>query len=67
MVILEIDREFDRFENLLGAHNWSEFLKNPTPDESQQISKVFYSRFGSGREAQKHGARNLSVNEKQYN
>jgi hypothetical protein len=42
MVIIEVDREFERFDALLGMHSWSEFLLAPTEEEAGNSSKVFY-------------------------
>ncbi|KAH9018786.1 hypothetical protein EDB83DRAFT_2570317 [Lactarius deliciosus] len=49
MVIIEVDREFDRFHELLGVHAWSEFLTNPTEDQMDKSSTMFYSTYNSAR------------------
>lgn len=45
MVIIEVDREFERFDALLGMHSWSEFLLAPTEEETGNSSKVFYCTY----------------------
>jgi len=45
MVILEVDREFEGFDVLLGMHSWSEFLMAPTEEEAGKSSKVFYCTY----------------------
>lgn len=47
MVIVEVDREFERFDALLGMHSWSEFLLAPTEEEAGNSSKVFYCTYHS--------------------
>ncbi|KAH9058217.1 hypothetical protein EDB87DRAFT_1627177 [Lactarius vividus] len=49
MVIIEVDREFDRFHELLGVHVWSEFLTNPTKDQIDKSSTMFYSTYNTAR------------------
>ncbi|KAH8995909.1 hypothetical protein EDB92DRAFT_105687 [Lactarius akahatsu] len=49
MVIIEVDREFDRFHELLGVHVWSEFLTNPTEDQMNKSSTMFYSTYNTAR------------------
>ncbi|KAH8981766.1 hypothetical protein EDB86DRAFT_417073 [Lactarius hatsudake] len=49
MVIIEVDREFDRFHELLGVHVWSEFLTNPTEDQMDKSSTMFYSTYNTAR------------------
>ncbi|KAI0291245.1 hypothetical protein BC826DRAFT_484215 [Russula brevipes] len=39
MVIVEVDRDFDRFESLLGMHAWSDFLLKPTREEEGKSSR----------------------------
>jgi len=55
MVIIEVDRFFERFDSLLGMHRWSSFLKNPTEEEKDKASKIFWCHYNSGRMVQKHG------------
>ncbi|KAH9174360.1 hypothetical protein EDB89DRAFT_566929 [Lactarius sanguifluus] len=49
MVIIEVDREFDRSHELLGVHVWSEFLTNPTEDQMDKSSTMFYSTYNTAR------------------
>lgn len=55
MVIVEIDRYFDRFDSVLGMHEWSKFLKKPTDEDMDKSSKVFWCVHNSGRLVQKSG------------
>jgi hypothetical protein len=55
MVIIEVDRFFDRFDSLLGMHVWTSFLKNPTEEDKDKASKVFWCHYNSGRLVQKNG------------
>ena len=55
MVILEIERSYPDFGGLLGEHKWNEFLKNPTDEEKDRLSQIFYCIYTSGRDAQKDG------------
>lgn len=55
MVIIEIKREFDSFDHLLGEHRWIDFLKNPSEEEREIVTQVFYCTYNSGRQVQKHG------------
>jgi hypothetical protein len=55
MVIIEVDRYFDRFDGLLGKHLWSSFLKHPKEEDKDKASKVFWCLYNSGRMVQKNG------------
>jgi hypothetical protein len=55
MILLEINRAFENWDRLLGEHRWKEFLRKPTDEEEPRVSRIYYSRFKSGREAQKEG------------
>jgi hypothetical protein len=55
MVIIEVDRYFDRFDALLGKHLWSSFLKYPREEDKDKASKVFWCHYSSGRMVQKNG------------
>lgn len=55
MVIIEVDRYFDRFDSLLGNHPWASFLKYPTEEEQDKASKIFWCHYNSGRQVQKNG------------
>jgi len=48
-VVIEVDRECDRFNELLGQHVWSEFLVEPTKEEMGKSSMVFFSTFNPSR------------------
>ncbi|KAI0253686.1 hypothetical protein BJV78DRAFT_1122716 [Lactifluus subvellereus] len=62
MVVVEVDRDFDKFDNLLGMHSWAKVLLNPTPEESDKSSKVFWCTYNSGRLVQKHGGSAIACN-----
>ena len=49
MVVIEVDHEFDRFPELLGLHVWSEFLTEPTSEQMDKSSMVFYSTYNTTR------------------
>ena len=49
MVVIEVDREFDRFHELLGLHVWSEFLMEPNKEQMDESSTVLYSTFNTSR------------------
>ncbi len=55
MVIIEVDRYFDRFDSLLGKHLWTSFLKHPTEEDKDMASKVFWCHYNTGRLVQKNG------------
>jgi hypothetical protein len=59
MVILEIERRFPGIDNLLGEHRWNDFLRNPTAEERNKTSQVFYCLHKSDREVQKDGTPSL--------
>jgi hypothetical protein len=55
MVIIEVDRYFERFDSLLGMHTWKSFLKYPTEEDRDKASKIFWCQYNSGRLVQKNG------------
>jgi hypothetical protein len=55
MIIIEVDRYFERFDSLLGMHSWAKFLKRPMPEDMDKASKIFYCRHNSGRLVQREG------------
>jgi hypothetical protein len=55
MVIIEVDREFDRFSDLLGRHSWSKMLLEPTKEELGKSSEVFYCTLDTGSSVKKMG------------
>ncbi|KAF7977947.1 hypothetical protein HWV62_11802 [Athelia sp. TMB] len=48
MVIIEVKRDWDGFDRLLGEHKWDEFLRNPSPEEDTKLTQVFYCRWNTG-------------------
>jgi hypothetical protein len=44
-VVIEVNRECDSFNELLGKHLWSEFLVEPTKEEMGKSSMIFFSTF----------------------
>ncbi|OCH93537.1 hypothetical protein OBBRIDRAFT_790242 [Obba rivulosa] len=63
LVIIEVRREYPDFDNILGEHRWSEFLKNPSSDDKKRVSQVFYCTLSTGRQVQKNGWKNIVVEE----
>ncbi|KAH8110567.1 hypothetical protein DFH11DRAFT_1690809 [Phellopilus nigrolimitatus] len=63
MVIVEVEKSCpkDKINALLGLHKWSEFLRNPEPDQYDKESRVYYCRYKSGRQVQKNGWNRLDV------
>ena len=55
MVVIEVDRDFDNFDNLLGLHTWTEFLQRPSKEQLDKTSKVFYCTYNTGRLVEKNG------------
>lgn len=55
MVIIEVKRDYGGFDRLLGEHRWNEFLKNPSQEEADKVTKVYYCVYNSGRQVQKCG------------
>ncbi|KAF5383466.1 hypothetical protein D9757_006112 [Collybiopsis confluens] len=55
MVLIEIDRAFTEHQKLLGLHEWSKFLKQPTAEEKGRSTQIFYSTYKTHRAAQKDG------------
>ena len=55
MVVIEVDRDFDRFNDLLGLHAWDKFLSRPNKEQKDKLSKVFYCTYNSGRQVEKSG------------
>ncbi|KAG8220443.1 hypothetical protein J3R82DRAFT_3137 [Butyriboletus roseoflavus] len=63
MVIIEVNRDYEQFDHILGEHRWSEFLQNPTKEESGRITQVFYCTYSTGRIVQKNGWKRIDVDE----
>ena len=55
LLIIEVLKTCKRINNFLGAHAWCEFLKRPTSSDLDRLSKVYYCKFMSDRDVQKHG------------
>lgn len=55
MIIIEVERSFDSWNSLLGEHKWGEFLRNPTFEEKDRVSQIFYCTLTTGRKVQKNG------------
>lgn len=53
--MVEVLKETEHAQ-FLGEHRWAEFLKDPRPDEMDNVSQVFYSAYPNDREAQKKGS-----------
>lgn len=57
MTLIEILNECrDIGKLLLGEHRWAEMLREPTEDEKERTSRIYYSIYSTTREAQKDGA-----------
>ncbi|KAH9018392.1 hypothetical protein EDB85DRAFT_617998 [Lactarius pseudohatsudake] len=63
MVVIEVDREFDRFDDLLGSHAWSGFLLKPSEEQKDKSSKVFYCTYNTGRLVEKNGWKRVNIEE----
>ena len=61
MVVIEVDRDFESFDKLLGMHTWSEFLQKPSEEQLDKVSKVFYCTYNTGRLVEKHGLSRSSL------
>ncbi|KII95466.1 hypothetical protein PLICRDRAFT_170114 [Plicaturopsis crispa FD-325 SS-3] len=67
MVVIEIERDFPRFKDLLGEHRWSEFLKTPSKEEQGKVSRIYYCRLDTGRNVQKNGWKKIHIDEAWFN
>ncbi|KAF8262689.1 hypothetical protein EI94DRAFT_1601239 [Lactarius quietus] len=64
MVIIEVLRDFDdNFDKLLGLHTWSECLLQPTEEQMDKSSKVFYCTYNTGRLVEKNGWKRVNIEE----
>jgi hypothetical protein len=59
MVIIEVDRDFGNWNELLGEHRWAEVFKKCDEHEKERVSQIFWCTFNTGRQVQKYGANNL--------
>lgn len=55
MVIIEVNRSFQQLDRLLGQHKWEEFLQNPTEEEKERYSSIFFCTKNTVREVSKAG------------
>lgn len=55
MVIIEVKRDYDGFDHLIGEHRWNEFLRNPSDEEKEKVTRVYHCVYNSGRQVQKNG------------
>jgi hypothetical protein len=55
MVVAEVSKTFSQFEKVLGEHRWGEFLREPSPEERDKKTKVYYSTYTNSRALQKDG------------
>jgi len=62
-VIMEVDRRFDGFEDLLGMHSWSTFLLDPTQEELGMASEIFYCTYNAGHLIERNGWKRVSIEE----
>ncbi|RDX48580.1 hypothetical protein OH76DRAFT_1404490 [Lentinus brumalis] len=60
-IIIEIDESLPDFYQILGAHRWCEFLKQPKDDDAKHVSKVFYCTYKSDRLVQKNGWKRVDI------
>jgi len=62
MIVVEVDREFERFDAVLGKHSWSDFLLTPTEEEAGKSSEVFFCTYHTNG-AVRNGGGSLSIRE----
>ncbi|KAF5354356.1 hypothetical protein D9758_010758 [Tetrapyrgos nigripes] len=67
MILLEISRAFTDWGNILGEHRWKEVLRRPTHEEHPRVSRIYDSRYKSGRAAQKEGWKRIDVKDSWFN
>ncbi|KAH7911330.1 hypothetical protein BJ138DRAFT_1239209 [Hygrophoropsis aurantiaca] len=63
MVIIEVARKYQHCDRILGEHRWSEFLKNPSDVEKDQVTRVYYCTYNTGRIVQKNGWKRVEIDE----
>jgi hypothetical protein len=56
MVIAEVSKDYPGFDRVLGEHRWKEFLRNPSEEEAEKVTKIYYCKLNTGRQVQKKGA-----------
>ncbi|KAG6331622.1 hypothetical protein ID866_7467 [Astraeus odoratus] len=62
-VIIEVNRDYQHFDRILGEHRWSEFLKKPSAEEKDRVTRVYYCTYNTGRMVQKYGWKRIYVEE----
>lgn len=60
VVLLEINKKAEH-QMLLGEHKWHEMLKDPSKDDKDRVSRIYYSIYPSNRAAQKDGWKRINV------
>ena len=55
MIIVEVDREVTRIEDVLGMHSWSEFLLAPAAEEAGKSSEVFFCTYNTNKDVKNGG------------
>ncbi|KAJ8072787.1 hypothetical protein PM082_016346 [Marasmius tenuissimus] len=66
MVLIEVDRNFQEHQLLLGQHQWQEILVSPSAEQKERYSQIFHSTYSSNRNAQKDGWKRLHVEDKWF-
>ncbi|CCM03009.1 uncharacterized protein FIBRA_05126 [Fibroporia radiculosa] len=66
MVIIEVNRDFQGLQRVLGEHRWAEVLRNPSEEEKSKVSKVFFCKYRSGREVEKNGWKRVFIQDNWY-
>lgn len=60
-MIIEVAKEYEHafngtgWKRLLGKHKWSEILTDPSPEERELESRVFFCVYSSARDVEKKG------------
>ncbi|KIJ51238.1 hypothetical protein M422DRAFT_244419 [Sphaerobolus stellatus SS14] len=60
MVLIEVRRNFPGYRRLLGAHKWSDFVKQPGRYHDQ-VSRIYFSTYPNGRAVEKAGWKRIFV------
>lgn len=63
LVVFGVSGRFTELRKLLGAHEWSYFLKSPEPDEAGKVSKIFPCRYKTAGEIQKAAWKECRIKE----
>ncbi|KAF5374649.1 hypothetical protein D9615_009009 [Tricholomella constricta] len=61
MVLIEVDKKYPHTARLLGEHKWTNFLNNPSKEETGKVSQIFHCLYNTGRAAQKDGWKRIHV------